>query len=89
MTGVDCLGDGDARFFTPKEIANLLRLSERQIRREIAAGRLKVHCFGRAIHEPCTRVDFSQYCNNVISSHPESPRGRMEAFPWLMLVPPI
>jgi excisionase family DNA binding protein len=40
MTGPECL---------PKEIANLLRLSERQIRREIAAGRLKVHCFGRAV----------------------------------------
>lgn len=37
----------DTKFYTPKEIANLLKLSERTIQRQLKSGKLKGTLIGR------------------------------------------
>lgn len=58
--GTDNTDKSDEAFFTVEATARHFQLSERQIWREIAAGKLVVHRFGRAVRiSPRDRASYA------------------------------
>lgn len=54
-------------FYTPKETADLLKVSERTVRRWIAEGKLRARRFGRQLRIPKEALDqFGQTLGSVI-----------------------